>query len=385
MNNQMNSRIARALPRWLALGVLASALSGCAWLSSSDAPKPQVLGANPALIQIHQAWNTKLGVGVAQASDIHVHGDTVTLAAQDGKVTVLDARTGQSMAQWAVGEPLSAGVGGDGSRVAVLTRTNKLVIYSQGAELWRKPLTAAAYTPPLVAGGRVFVLTADRSLSAFDASNGALLWTMQRTGEPLVLRQPGVMLALGNTLVVGLSGRLVGIDPDSGTVRWEAPLASPRGTNDVERLVDLVGRVSRVGDSVCARAFQATVGCVDTQKAGVRWTQTAKGGEGVDGDEDSVFGAESNGTVMAWRRTDGSRLWSVDQLQHRRLTAPLLLGRSVVVGDDSGVVHMLSKTDGTALARLSTDSSGIAAAPVVAANTLVVVSRSGSVYGFRPD
>ncbi|MDP1172213.1 outer membrane protein assembly factor BamB family protein, partial [Klebsiella pneumoniae] len=76
--------------------------------------------------------------------------------------------------------------------------------------------------------------------------------------------------------VAGLSGRMVGIDPDTGAVRWEAPLASPRGTNDVERLVDLVGRVSRVGDSVCARAFQAAVGCVDTQNASVRWTQPSK-------------------------------------------------------------------------------------------------------------
>jgi len=177
----------------------------------------------------------------------------------------------------------------------------------------------------------------------------------------------------------------VGIDPDTGAVRWEAPLASPRGTNDVERLVDLVGRVSRVGDSVCARAFQAAVGCVDTQNASVRWTQPSKGADGIDGDGDSVFGAESNGTVQAWRRGDGSRVWSIDQLQHRRLTAPLMLGRSVVFGDDYGVVHLLSKTDGQALARLKTDDSGVASPPVSAANTLVVVSRSGTVYGFRPD
>jgi len=37
------------------------------------------------------------------------------------------------------------------------------------------------------------------------------------------------------------------------------------------------------------------------------------------------------------------------------------------------------------LNRLTTDDSGIAAAPVVAADTLVVVTRNGGVYGFRPD
>jgi hypothetical protein len=63
----------------------------------------------------------------------------------------------------------------------------------------------------------------------------------------------------------------------------------------------------------------------------------------------------------------------------------LLLGRSVVVGDDDGLVHLLSKEDGSPLNRLTTDDSGIAAAPVVAADTLVVVTRNGGVYGFRPD
>lgn len=373
----------------MALGLLASALAGCStvssWFSSDSKPKVQDLGPNPGLMAVQQVWTAKLGTQVLQSTDIHVQGDALLIAGKDGSVTALDARTGAQLSRFAVGEPLTAGVGGDAERQAVLTRSNQVIVYAQGKQLWKQPLSASAYTPALVAGGRVFVLAADRSLTAFDAANGSKLWTAQRPGEPLVLRQPGVLMAVGNTLVVGLSGRMVGIDPDNGSVRWEAPLASPRGTNDVERLVDLVGRVSRVDDNVCARAFQASVGCVDTRNASVRWTQPSKGADGIDGDGEAIFGAESNGTVQAWRRTDGSRLWSIEQLQHRKLTAPLALGRSVVFGDDFGVVHLLSKTDGQALARLKTDDSGVASAPVAAANTLVVVSRSGTVYGFRPD
>jgi outer membrane protein assembly factor BamB len=190
---------------------------------------------------------------------------------------------------------------------------------------------------------------------------------------------------VGDTLVVGFSGRMVGLNPNTGVPQWELPLASPRGTNDVERLVELVGRVSRVGDSVCARAFQASVGCVNIARSAVAWAQPAGGSEGVHGDDRAVFGTESNGVVVAWNRVDGSRLWTIDRYKHRKLTAPLLLGRSVVFGDDSGTVHLLSRDDGAPLNRLATDGSGIAAAPAVASDTLVVVSRNGSVYGFRPD
>ena len=82
------------------------------------------------------------------------------------------------------------------------------------------------------------MLAADRSVSAFDGQTGAKLWTQQRPNEPLVLRQSGVILAVGNSLVVGLSGRLAGLDPSNGSVRWEVAIATARGINDVERLVE---------------------------------------------------------------------------------------------------------------------------------------------------
>ena len=366
--------------------VLLATLAGCSlWSGGSSKPVPADLGANVAVLGVRQAWTARIGNVGGLPLDVHVTGNVVTLASADGTVAALDARTGGDVWRVALTEPLSAGVGSDGKSAAVVTRANALVLLDAGREQWRQPLAAQVYTPPLVAGGRVFVLSADRSVAAFDGATGRKLWSQPRPGEPLILRQAGVMLAVGDTLVVGFSGRLVGLNPDNGSVRWEAPVGSSRGTNDVERLVELVGRTSRVGDSVCARAFQAAVGCVNTVRGTTMWTQPASGAEGVHGDGDAVFGTEGNGTVTAWRRSDGSRLWTTDRLKYRKLTAPLLLGRSVVVGDNTGFVHLLSRADGAPLNRIATDGSGIAAAPVVAADTLVVVTRDGGVYGFRPD
>ena len=373
--------------RGTALVVLAASLAGCSlWSGGGSAkPVPADLGANVAVLGVRQAWTARVGNVAGLPLDVPTLGNVVTVASSDGVVAAIDARTGGDVWRTALGEPLSAAVGSDGKSAAVVSRSNALIVLEAGRERWRETLAAQVFTPPLVAGGRVFVLSADRSVSAYDATTGRRLWAQQRPGEPLVLRQAGVLLAVGDTLVVGLSGRLVGLNPDNGSVRWEAPLASARGTNDVERLVELVGRTSKVGDSVCARSFQAAVGCVNTARGSVAWTQSASGAEGVHGDADALFGVESNGTVVAWSRSDGSRLWGIDRLKHRKLTAPLLLGRSVVIGDDTGLVHLLSRTDGAPLNRIATDGSGIAAAPAVAADTLVVVTRNGSIYGFRPD
>ena len=362
-------------------GLLVGALAGCA---SSSKPQPAELGPDPALLGVRQAWSTKLAP-IAYPLDVQVVGRQVMLAGGDGTVVALDAATGRELWRAAAAAPLSAGVGSDGKLTAVVTRSNEVVAFDAGRELWRFRLPAQAYTAPFVAGGRVFVLAADRSVTALDGASGRRLWSQQRPGEALILRQAGVMLAVGDTLVVGLSGRLVGLNPMNGSVRWDAPLATPRGTNDVERLVDLVGRVSRSGEVVCARAFQAGVGCVDASRGTVLWTKPSQGFMGVHGDGQMIFGPESDGRVLAWRRSDGERAWVSERLRYRQLTAPLALGRSVILGDGNGNVHFLSREDGTLLTRRTTDGSAIAAAPVVAEDTLVVVTRNGSVFGFAPD
>ncbi|MGV3570126.1 MAG: outer membrane protein assembly factor BamB [Ramlibacter sp.] len=379
---------------FLALGA-AALVAGCSIMPQFSAlpsflgggpekPKPAELQPNPGLIGVRQAWTSRIGpvnfpLGVA------VNGSTVTLASADGAVVALDGATGRELWRANAGAPIAAGAGSDGTTAAVITRNNDLVAFAGGRELWRQRLPALSYTPPLVAGARVFVLAADRSVAGFDGQTGRRLWTQQRQGEPLVLRQAGVLLAVGDTLVAGQGGRMAGLNPLNGTIRWEAPIATPRGINDIERLADLVGGVSRTGNVVCARAFQAAVGCVDAERGAVLWTQRANGSDGVHGDEANVFGTENDGRVVAWRRDNGQRAWVNERLLHRGLGTPLALGRSVVVGDDSGFVHMLSREDGSLLNRLATDGSAIAAAPVVSGNTLVVVTRNGAVYGFVPQ
>jgi outer membrane assembly lipoprotein YfgL len=375
----------------LAAIVFVAMLGGCSmmpsWLggsSAADKPKPAELQPNPNLLGVRQAWTGRIGA-VNFPLTVGVAGGTVAVASGDGAVVLMDAASGRELWRASAGGPIAAGVGTDGTTAAVITRGNDLVAFSGGKELWRQKMPAQGYTAPFVAGGRVFVLLADRSVNAFDGQTGRRLWTQSRPGEPLVLRQAGVMLAVGDTLVTGQGGRLAGLNPINGQVRWEAPIASPRGINDVERLVDLVGSVSRVGDVVCARAFQAAVGCVNTSRGQVLWAQRASGAEGVGGDAASVFGTESDGKVVSWKRDSGERAWQSDRLLHRGLTAPLALGRSVAVGDEYGYVHLLSREDGSLLNRLATDGSAIAAAPVAAGNTLVVVTRNGAVHGFQPQ
>jgi outer membrane protein assembly factor BamB len=351
-------------------------------------PQPEPLAANVALIGVKQAWASRVGEMPAFAS-VALSGSSLAVAAKDGTVALLDVNTGRDLWRGNAAAPLATGAGTDGRVAAVVTQANEVVALQNGQVLWRAKLPAQGFTAPLVAGERVFVVVADRSVHAFDAASGRKLWAQQRSSErnaePLILRQPGTMLAVGDTLVVGIGGRLMGLNPTTGSARWEAPIASPRGTNDVERLVDMVGSASRVGEVVCTRAFQAAVGCVNAANGSLLWTRPANGSVGLHGDERLLLGTESDGKLVAWRRNDGQPAWTSERLRFRNLSAPLMLGRSVVVGDNSGNLHILSREDGSPLNRLTTDGSAIVANPLIAGETLVTVTQSGGVFGFRPE
>lgn len=360
------------------VGLLAACSSG------TKKPQPTELPPVAALMGTRLAWSAQVGEGHASLVPLAVAG-RVFVAGKSGTVAALDAATGKDVWRLNLATPLAAGVGADGQMAAVITGNNQLVAIADGRELWRVRLPARSFTTPLVAGQRVFVLTADRTVTAFDGKTGARLWSQNRPAEPLVLSQTGALLAVGDTLVAGLSGRLAGLNPVNGAVRWEAPVANARGTNEVERLVDIVGPVSRIGNSVCARAYSAAVGCVDASRGTVVWTRPAQGTTGVHGDDRLVFGSETNGRFQAWQRGTGEPAWGIDRLKYRGLSAPLAVGRVVAVADASGLVHLVSREDGSEMTRLTTDGSPIEAAPVLAGDALVVQTRNGGVYAWRPQ
>ncbi len=354
-------------------------------LAACSASRPQPVDIPPVAVlqQARTAWTAQIGK-VNFPLSVAARDDRIALANSEGTVAMLNAKTGKDIWRFTLAKTtVSAGVGSDGQQVALVTRDNQLVVMQDAKVQWRQTLPAQSFTPPLVAGQRVFVLTADRSVLAFDGATGQKLWTQQRLGEPLVLKQAGVLAAFKNTLLVGLSGRLAGLDPSNGVIVWESAIATPRGTNDMERLVDLVGPSDRMGDVVCARAFQSQIGCVDAQKGQGIWTRPSVGDRGLSGNANLVVAPLANGVVQAWRREDGERVWETERLKYRVLSAPLVTPKGVVIADSGGFVYVLSISDGTLLNRLKMDGEELAAAPVVASDTFVLVSREGRITGLN--
>ncbi|MBA4177361.1 MAG: outer membrane protein assembly factor BamB [Leptothrix sp. (in: Bacteria)] len=356
------------------------ALAGCA----ADRPKPTPLETVAPKIAARQAWASSIGridfplVAAAHEGVFHV-------ANGKGDVLALQADSGAELWRASVGSALSAGVGSDGRFTSVVTRGNEVVTFDSGREVWRKRVPSSVVTPPLVAGERVFVMGVDRIVHAFDALDGRRLWVYAKPGEPLTLSQASVIMPLRSSLLVAQAQRLTALDPLRGTVLWEVPMASPRGSNEVERLADLIGPATRVGDRICARAFQSAVACADASRGALLWSRNAGGAQAVAASADFVIGGDASDRITAWRASSGDVAWQSEKLLYRGLSGALALGPSVVFGDAEGYLHFLAAASGEMQLRLPTDGKPVIGAPVLAGTTMLVVTQGGGLFAFRPN
>ena len=328
-------------------------------------------------------WSSR-GDNINFPLSIATPGDRFVVASSDGAVRALSAADGRELWRGDAGAKLLAGIGSDGRYAAVVNRDNELVVLDAGRVAWKKALPTPVVAAPLVAGERVFALTLDRQVLAFDALDGRKIWELKRPGEPLTLAKAGVLMAYKDTLIVGQGPRLAGVDPVNGNLRWEASVATPRGTNEVERLADLVSPAVRQGELICARAFQSSVGCVNAERGSAVWSRLVGGANGIGADDQVVVAGDASDRLSAWKLANGDLAWSADQFQLRKLSAPLVTAKQVLIGDFEGQVHLLDRDTGKTRSRIATDGSAVVTAALLG-DTALFATKNGGLFAIKAE
>jgi outer membrane protein assembly factor BamB len=111
------------------------------------------------------------------------------------------------------------------------------------------------------------------------------------------------------------------------------------------------------------------------------WARDVSSIAGIGTDARYLYVTDDRNAVQALDKTSGASIWRQDKLAGRNVSAPLALGRHVVVGDFEGYVHLLSREDGSFAARIDTDGSSINAPPIALDPTsFLVQTRRGGVF-----
>ena len=98
-------------------------------------------------------------------------------------------------------------------------------------------------------------------------------------------------------------------------------------------------------------------------------------------DDRNLYMSDSSDIVWAFNLENGQVQWKQAALAARELTAPVMLGHYVLVGDKTGFLHVLDVQQGELLFRLSLGSA-VDVAPTISDNRAYVITSAGQVMCF---
>ena len=379
------------MPRLLPAVLAAAPLSGCqtvsdiydGWFGTAPKQKAAELVQFQARATARIVWQGSVGGAERSAFYPAVSGNTVYAAGASGQIAGFTANTGDNTVRFDAGTPLSGGAGvGAGLVLAGTAKGEVLAFEPTGKPAWKTQLSGEVLSPPAAADGGVVVRTGDGRIYGLNAADGKQRWVYQRALPSLAVRSyAGVVVHRGAVFAGFPGGRLVAIALATGIVGWEAVVALPRGATELDRVTDVTSYPVVDGAQVCAVAFQGRIACFDLLRGETQWARDASSIAGMTLDARNAYITDERSAVQALDRSGGASLWKQDKLNGRWATAPLAMGRYVIVGDFEGYVHVLSREDGAFVARVATDGSAIRVPPVALdLSTFLVQTRNGGVY-----
>lgn len=362
---------------------LLAALALVAGCSSAPVHKPAELVAFEPTATLNVLWQGSIGGAGRGVYFPAVSGGVVYAVGADGYVTGFDRRSGDTKVSIEAGDGVSGGVGAAAGQILLGTAKGEVLAFdTEGKPLWRTQLSSEVLAPPAALDGIVVVRTGDSRIHGLELATGKRIWLYQRTMPTLSVRShTGVVIERGAVFAGFPGGRLVALSLRDGRVGWEAVVALPRGTTELERIADVTGLPVIDGQRVCAAAFQGRVACLDAARGTVLWARELSSIAGVAVDAGLLYVTDDRNAVLALNKASGASVWRQDKLSGRNVSGPLPFGRYVVVGDLEGYVHLISREDGSFAGRLATDGSAISAPPVALdQSTFLVQTRAGGVY-----
>lgn len=306
-------------------------------------------------------WSSK--VGISEVFDFSPAADSthVYAASAEGELLKLDSKTGKEEWRISTGESLSAGVGIGANLVLVGTATGYVVAYDQEAKLlWKSKVSSEVLSAPRVNNDVVVVRAGDGRIFGLSAVDGSRKWVYERTTPALTLRSSAGITISDSVVYAGYAGgKLVAVNAEDGKTLWEATVAQPKGTTEIERIADITSLPVVDGPIVFAVAYQGKVAAIDRASGRVGWSRDISSYTGINAEAGRLYLTHAQGAIYSMEYTTGKTFWRQGDLRYRQLSAPMPMGDLVAVGDLQGYVHFLQREDGAFAARVKTDESAV--------------------------
>jgi len=350
--------------------------------------EPKELESIDATVKIKKVWRKSIGGSddVYQPTLHPAVGDGVVyVASNKGRISAWPVRKGKRLWRTDLDLSLSGGVGLGAGLVAVGTAKGVLVTLDAetGEERWRVTLSSEILSAPAAKGDLLVAQTQDGKVYGLSVATGEEVWRYTVEVPVLSLRGTAAPVVTDRMVITGFAnGKLVALNAATGTLLWEAKLATGEGKSELERMVDVNSPI--LGNEVVyATSYQGRAGAFSRGTGRELWAQNSSSYHPPAFGSGRLFVADTEGQVLRLRSSGGRAEWTNTDLLRRGLTPPLVMGDYVMVADGEGYLHALSQTDGSIVGRVKVDGDGVAVGMVTDGSTLFVQDQDDDLTAYQ--
>ena len=372
-------------------------VGGCSFFGNEKI-KPSSLLSFEETVVVEKAWDfdnkNRLNAGdISPVTVPSVMGENVIIPSRNGVVTVLKLATGQIEERIELGLQSLSQIGvemdEDSFNFAFVSADGRLMFFnSYNKVLWSTQLNGIVRMAPKIGELGVIVRQEDNKVLAYDKVGGKLLWSISKRTMPLILHAQSDMRFVGDEnkglatiqkdLAVNLAGgELILLNSKTGSVLWEKRLAFPKGQNEVERIVDLLGAPFLDDQEICTSVYQTKLVCVDKGTGDVEWENPEKILSPGFFKSPLVAAVGLKDEVKLFNREENVEVWRNEKLRYRDLSKPIIWDDSVWIIDSFGVLHGLSILDGNTISRYDLNRKSDIVSFIVTRSGLLVTDADG--------
>jgi len=263
-----------------------------------------------------------------------------------------------------------------------------------GASLWTQQLGAVPNSAPTVVGDFVYLTSRDSRAWAVDRSTGRVVWSLEAgEGGPVVT--DGAAPAVGAREVVFPfgSGDLIAALRRSGLRLWSGTVAGERLGRAYAAVGDISSDPVISGGRVYVGTPSGRLAAIDLATGERLWSADAGALSAVWPEGGSLFLVSDVGELVRLDAGTGAEIWAAtlpfytrERVRRRQGVfahyGPVLAGGRLIVASSDGQIREVAPDSGQLLRQSPLDGPA-AANPVVANETLFVVTQGGRLHAFR--
>lgn len=339
------------------------------------------------------SWTNSVGNGVehyfSQLSPEFAY-QTLYVASRDGKVKALDPTTGKTQWETSLANNGQARVSG-----GILAAYGRIYLGTENGEVfaldaqtgktqWVAQVEGEVLAAPIAESNLIIINNSRGTLLALNEANGDLVWQIHNDAPSLTLRGDSRPVALSGGVFWGTSaGRLAAAVVEQGQMIWQQAIGQPKGSTEIDRLVDVDASPIIIGSTLYIIGYNGQLAAIDLRSGEIIWRRNYSSAQNMGTDGARLFVVTDKDHIVAVDARSGTELWSNKQLQHRLVTAPVLIEQWLVVADSQGYVHWLDRSSGEFVAQQWVHGSGFAVSPVNLPDGYVTITRNGQLKKFK--